>query len=90
MTRSLVGTAIGTTVVLLLVTFAIGPAAAHPMDPLTADEIIQAASILLDGGAAQPGTIFQAIDLREPARSEVVGLAPGDGLPRRAPFEVAP
>jgi primary-amine oxidase len=84
MTRSLVGTAIGTTVVLLLVTFAIGPAAAHPMDPLTADEIVQAASILLDGGAAQPGAIFQAIDLREPAKSEVVGLAPGDGLPRRA------
>ena len=34
----------GMTVVLLLFALEIGPAAAHPMDPLTAEEIIGAAS----------------------------------------------
>jgi Cu2+-containing amine oxidase len=65
-----------------------GSAAQHPMDPLTADEIIGAAGILLAGGAAtrscrgptsrsrlRPHNFFDrnpALDLR------------------RAPFEVAP
>ena len=61
-----------------------GPAAAHPMDPLTADEIIGAATILLDGGGAQPGAIFQAVDLREPSKDAVLGFHPGDSLARRA------
>jgi hypothetical protein len=38
------------------------------MDPLTAEEIIGAATILLDGGG-RPGAIFQAIDLRERPRT---------------------
>ena len=59
-------------------------AAPHPMDPLTADEIIGAATILIDGGAAQPGAIFQAIDLHEPAKDAVLGLAAGGSLDRRA------
>ena len=54
-------------------------ARAHPMDPLSADEIIGAATILLQGGAAQPGAIFQSIELREPAKAEV--LAAGSGRP---------
>jgi len=46
---------------------------AHPLDPLTADEIIGAANILLAGGAAQPGAIFQSVELREPSKTEVLG-----------------
>ena len=38
-------------------------AAAHPMDPLSGDEIVAAANILLNARAAQPGAIFQAVDL---------------------------
>ncbi len=54
-------------------------APAHPMDPLEPDEIVGAATILLQGGAAQPGAIFQSIELREPAKAEV--LAAGSGRP---------
>ena len=38
----------------------------HPMDPLEDTEILNAAFILQGAGAAQPGAIFQSIDLREP------------------------
>ena len=58
----------------ILAALAIPPSAlAHPLDPLTADEIIGAATILLDGGAAQPGAIFQGVDLFEPDKSAVLG-----------------
>ena len=39
----------------------------HPMDPLEDTEILGAAFVLLGAGAAQPGAIFQSIDLREPS-----------------------
>lgn len=57
----------------------------HPLDPLDADEIIGAASLLLNGGAARPGAIFQAVDLREPPKQAVLNHGPGTALgPRRA------
>lgn len=59
-------------------------AAQHPLDPLTADEILAAATILLDAGAARRGAIFQAIDLREPAKDVVLGSATGSAVARRA------
>ncbi len=72
-------------VTLLALTLGVAHAAGpHPMDPLTAEEIIGAATILLDGGAAQPGAIFQAIDLREPAKDAVLGFHAGNSLARRA------
>ena len=55
-------------------------AAAHPMDPLTADEIIGAAQLLLNGGAAKPGAIFQSVELREPTKAAVLS---GTGTPDR-------
>ena len=58
-------------------------AAAHPLDPLNADEIIGAAQILLAGGAAQPGAIFQSVELREPPKAAVLG-AGNAPLPRQA------
>jgi Cu2+-containing amine oxidase len=53
------------------------------MDPLTAEEIIGAATILLDGGG-RPGAIFQAIDLREPSKDAVLAFPSGASAPRRA------
>ena len=61
------------------------PATAHPLDPLNADEIIGAASILLSGGAAQPGAIFQSVELREPPKASVLAWRAGNPpLPRQA------
>lgn len=61
------------------------PASAHPLDPLNPDEIIGAAQILLAGGAAQPGAIFQSVELREPPKAAVLAWRPGQPpLPRQA------
>src|SRR5262245_46131915 len=57
-----------------------GAAAAHPMDPLNADEIIGAATTLLNGGAARPGAIFQSVELREPSKAAVLGGGRADRL----------
>ena len=59
------------------------PAAAHPLDPLNADEIVGAAQILLDAGAARPGAIFQSVELREPPKAAVLGWQPGHPPPPR-------
>ena len=56
----------------------------HPMDPLEDTEIISAATILLSGGAANPGAIFQSIDLREPSKQFVLNFQQGDPIPREA------
>ena len=50
----------------------VGAAGAHPMDPLSADEIVAAANLLLNAGAAQRGAVFQAVDLAEPPKHEVL------------------
>ncbi len=70
---------------LLLATLwvAAAAAAAHPMDPLNADEIVEAADILLRGRAAQPGAIFQSVELREPSKQEVLNFRPGSPPPAR-------
>ena len=68
----------------LLFGVTLAQAAPHPMDPLTAEEILGVASILLAGGAAQPSAIFQAIDLREPGKDAVLGFPGGGNPPRRA------
>ena len=56
----------------------------HPMDPLEDTEILAAANILLAGHAAQPGAIFQSIELREPPKDVVLAFHPGDPIPRAA------
>ena len=61
-------------------------ASPHPMDPLNADEIVEAANILLRGGAARPGAIFQSIELREPGKSEVLGFRGAAGTRRATVF----
>src|SRR5688572_26620909 len=59
-------------------------AATHPLDSLDEGEIISAAQILLDGGAAQPGAAFQSIDLREPPKSDVLSFEAGQPFGRLA------
>ena len=59
-------------------------AVVHPMDPLEDTEILGAATILLDAGAAQPGAIFQSIDLREPPKDVVLAFVPGGAITRAA------
>ena len=61
-------------------------AAPRPMDPLTADEIVEAANILLRGRAARPGAIFQSIELREPGKAEVLGFRGSAGTRRATVF----
>ena len=56
----------------------------HPMDPLEDTEILAAAFILQGAGAAQPGAIFQSIDLREPPKDVVLGFQPGNPITRAA------
>lgn len=58
--------------------------ATHPLDPLDEGEIIQAAQILLDGGAAVPGALFQSVELREPAKENVLAFHTGDAITRVA------
>ena len=72
----------------ILVTLSLPLAAAplHPMDPLTADEIVEAANILLRGRAARPGAIFQSIELREPGKAEVLGFRGNAGTRRATVF----
>ena len=59
-------------------------AVAHPLDPLTEDEILGAATILLNAGVAQPGAIFQSIELREPAKEVVLAFQSGNSVLRSA------
>ena len=68
----------------ITVAFASVRAANHPLDPLDATEIVTAAQILLDGGAATPGAAFQSVELREPTKETVLGFHPGDPLNRSA------
>ena len=75
---------LGTCLLCLAVQTAASAAVSHPMDPLTADEILAAANILLQGGAARPGAIFQSIELREPPKNEVLAFRRGTAPNRSA------
>ena len=68
----------------------------HPLDPLSADEIRQAAAIVRRDRTIGDGWRFASIELREPAKDALVAGRPGareaivvcwdraDGLARRA------
>ena len=71
-------------IVAITVVFGSVRAATHPLDPLDAKEIVSAAQILLDGGAAVPGAAFQSVELREPAKETVLAFHAGDPIERSA------
>ena len=68
---------------LTLAATAASAAVTHPMDPLTADEMLAAANLLLQGGAARPGAVFQSIELREPGKHEVLNARRGAAAAHR-------
>jgi primary-amine oxidase len=47
-------------------------------------EILTAASILIEAGAANPGASFQNIELKEPSKDFVLGFQQGEAIPRSA------
>jgi primary-amine oxidase len=62
--------------------------AAHPLDPLSADEIAATVAVLRAGGLADPDTRFALIALEEPAKAAVLAWQPGQPVARAA-FVVA-
>ena len=56
----------------------------HPLDPLTADEIRQAAAILRRDQGVTDRWRFASMELREPAKAAVREYAPGTPFPREA------
>jgi primary-amine oxidase len=57
---------------------------AHPLDPLSKDEIALAAKVVKDAGKATTASRFQTIVLNEPPKEEVLGFKPGDVFRREA------
>jgi primary-amine oxidase len=63
-------------------------AMAHPLDPLSADEIAAAVTALRAAGLVDAGTRFPLIDLDEPPKAAVLAWQPGRPIARSA-FVVA-
>ncbi|WP_448953860.1 copper amine oxidase [Labrys neptuniae] len=68
----------------LLATALAGPALAHPLDGLTADEYKRINQILRDAKIIDDETRFPLIELREPAKADVLAWKEGDKLDRKA------
>ena len=64
------------------ITTAAGAAVAHPLDPLTSEEIVRAASILRDQRQLGPRVRFETIVLKEPEKELVRNFSPGDTIRR--------
>lgn len=60
------------------------PVAAHPLDPLTADEIETVSTILDAAGVLGPGFRFISTSLLEPAKDTLQAWKPGQPLARMA------
>ncbi|MDE2844567.1 MAG: hypothetical protein OXN21_14480, partial [Chloroflexota bacterium] len=56
----------------------------HPLDPLTSEEIVLAASILREQRQLGPRVRFETIVLNEPDKAVAAGFSPGDPLLREA------
>ena len=70
-------------VLALLASLQAAPAAVHPLDPLTGDEIAVAVR-LARGDARLAGAAFPSVALLEPAKADIVAWRPGQALPRQA------
>jgi primary-amine oxidase len=60
-----------------------GAPVTHPLDPLSAEEIRQAAAVVRRDRGAGPGWRFASIELKEPAKADLPALESG-ALARRA------
>ncbi len=60
------------------------PSASHPLDPLTAEEISEASSILRSERQLGQRVKFETIVLQEPAKDEVLNFRVGDAIQRNA------
>ena len=60
----------------------------HPLDPLTADEIVEAVSILRAERGLGKETRFETVTLNEPTKEVVLGFKSGDPFDREAFFIV--
>lgn len=58
--------------------------ATHPLEPLTADEVAEAARILKAGRGLGPSWRFVFVMLHEPPKDAVRGWTPGHAVPREA------
>src|SRR5690242_19902649 len=56
--------------------------AQHPLEPLSADELRQTASILRSEGLVLDTFRFASIELKEPPKGEVKAWRPGDAVRR--------
>jgi primary-amine oxidase len=74
----------GTAAALVLWAVILTVVAAHPLDPLTVDEIAAAVAILAANGDADAATRFASIDLDEPEKAAVLAWRPGQPVARRA------
>ena len=59
-------------------------AARHPLDPLSAQEIRQAVTILRRDGRVRAATRFVSVTLHEPPKSDVAAFVPGQTVRREA------
>ena len=62
----------------------VGQEISHPLDPLTAEEILRASDILKAQRRLGPRVRFETIVLREPEKKDVQHFKPGDRIRRRA------
>jgi len=58
--------------------------ASHPLDPLTADEILTVTRAVRDHPDLGSDVLFETVELKEPAKSAVRAFTPGDPLTRFA------
>ncbi|MGN6676456.1 MAG: primary-amine oxidase [Streptosporangiaceae bacterium] len=61
---------------------------AHPLDPLSAEEIRRAVTIIKDGGHSTAAMRFVSVSLHEPPKSVIAAFEPGQAFAREA-FVVA-
>jgi primary-amine oxidase len=60
------------------------PMLAHPLDPLTAEEILRACEVVKDAQQLGAECRFALVHLHEPAKAEVLAYQPGDAIERSA------
>ncbi|HUE37938.1 MAG TPA: primary-amine oxidase [Candidatus Binatia bacterium] len=76
--------AIVTAIVVLGAPAAAQERAAHPLDPLSAEEIAITVGVLRDAGHVDGETRFPSISLSPPEKGDVLAWTPGATIPRRS------